>query len=303
MKVWVCLLKSLYGLKQAGWKWYNTSSHALADLGFQVNNANPGVFTSHVNIDITILHLCWQLPHTGSLPKLIADYKNKLNKQYSLTNLGPVHWLLSIKITHDHQAHTILLLQMSYIDAILSCFSLNNAKPVATLITPGTVLTQQSWLAHRWHWIHSNEQDTYCKAIGSLMYAAVTTCPNITFTVSALLQFLKNPGTVHWEAVKHIFHLIGTKNLTLTYGNKCHELIGFTDTNQQFIARTSLCNIQLHISHWWSCSFLGLVQARVSHTIHCQDQIHGSHPHCKIMYLALKTYQALLIHTHHTLLQ
>ena len=35
--------KSLYGLKQAGRKWYDTLCHTLADLGFEVNDADPGV--------------------------------------------------------------------------------------------------------------------------------------------------------------------------------------------------------------------------------------------------------------------
>ena len=34
----------------------------------------------------------------------------------------------------------------------------------------------------------------YREAIGSLMYAVVATHPDITFTVSMLLQFLKNLG-------------------------------------------------------------------------------------------------------------
>src|SRR6266702_393492 len=40
------LLKSLYSLKQAGRKWYNTLCHALTDLGFCVNDANPRVFSA-----------------------------------------------------------------------------------------------------------------------------------------------------------------------------------------------------------------------------------------------------------------
>ncbi len=42
----------------------------------------------------------------------------------------------------------------------------------------------------------------YREAIGSLMYASVTTHPDITFAISTLSQFLENPGEVHWEACK-----------------------------------------------------------------------------------------------------
>jgi hypothetical protein len=51
----------------------------------------------------------------------------------------------------------------------------------------------------------------YHKAIGSLMYASITTQPDITFAISTLSQFLKNPGELHWTAVKQIFrYLSGT---------------------------------------------------------------------------------------------
>ena len=53
------------------------------------------------------------------------------------------------------------------------------------------------------------QQDTACmhkvpyhEAIGSLMYASIATCPDITFAMSTLSQFFNNPGKVHWEAVK-----------------------------------------------------------------------------------------------------
>ena len=50
------------------------------------------------------------------------------------------------------------------------------------------------------------------------------------FAVSNLSQFLTNPGVLHWEAAKHVFHcLLGTKGLTLTYGTNKHALIGYTD--------------------------------------------------------------------------
>jgi hypothetical protein len=74
------LLKSLYGLKQAGRKWYNTFSCALTDLGFQVNDADPGVFSSHVDDHTTILAIhVDDCLITSNSPELIADYKQKLN--------------------------------------------------------------------------------------------------------------------------------------------------------------------------------------------------------------------------------
>ena len=72
----------------------------------------------------------------------------------------------------------------------------------------------------------------YREAIGSLMYAAVATRPDIAYAVSTLSQFLNNPGVLHWEATKRVFrYLAGTKDYELTYGGECHDLEGFTDTD------------------------------------------------------------------------
>ena len=46
------------------------------------------------------------------------------------------------------------------------------------------------------------EKTPYWQGIGSLMWAAVATQPDIVFTVSLLSQFLENPDTVHWSTVK-----------------------------------------------------------------------------------------------------
>jgi hypothetical protein len=63
----------------------------------------------------------------------------------------------------------------------------------------------------------------YCKEIGSLMYAVIGMYPDIAFMVSTLVQFPNNnnPGQVHWDVVKHIFHYLNgengtTKNLSHT---------------------------------------------------------------------------------------
>ena len=44
----------------------------------------------------------------------------------------------------------------------------------------------------------------YAKAIGSLMYAAIQTQPDISFVVQHLSQYTTNPTQEHWTAVKHV---------------------------------------------------------------------------------------------------
>ena len=58
---------------------------------------------------------------------------------------------------------------------------------------------------------------SYREAIGSLMWAAVATQPDIAFAASLLSQFLENPGELHWRAVKRAMrYLKGMKNYKLT---------------------------------------------------------------------------------------
>jgi hypothetical protein len=138
------LLKSLYGLKQAGRLWYDTLTRALKSLGFRASMANPGVFIARVNGHFLILAVhVDDCVLTGSLSEQIAEYKLKLNFCYALTDLGPVHWLLGIKVTRDRAAHTKSLSQKAYIDAILSRFTLSDAKAYGTPMTPGAIYSKK----------------------------------------------------------------------------------------------------------------------------------------------------------------
>ena len=44
----------------------------------------------------------------------------------------------------------------------------------------------------------------YHEIIGALNWLAVGSCPDIAFVVGQLVQFLENPGQIHWEAAKCI---------------------------------------------------------------------------------------------------
>ena len=58
------------------------------------------------------------------------------------------------------------------------------------------------------------------------------TRPDIAFATSTVAQFLENPGSAHWDAVKRIFrYLKGTKGLSLVYGGRKEDLQGWVDAD------------------------------------------------------------------------
>jgi Reverse transcriptase (RNA-dependent DNA polymerase) len=77
--------------------WYDTLMHALTDLGLHIMQVDLGVFWAQEKNDILILAVyinnCIIM---SSSAKLMQCYKRELNVQYALTDLGPIHWLLSI---------------------------------------------------------------------------------------------------------------------------------------------------------------------------------------------------------------
>ena len=65
----------------------------------------------------------------------------------------------------------------------------------------------------------------YANLIGSLMYLAIATRPDIAYTVNKLAQYTAAPKLKYWTAIKRVFrYLKGTKNYKLTYGGS-HDLL------------------------------------------------------------------------------
>jgi len=226
------LQKSLYGLKQAGCKWYDTLMHMLTKLGFFIIYTDPGAFYACMGKNILILAVhVNDCILTGNSSKLIMHYKRKLNNCHALTDLGLVHWLLDVQIIRNHAVRTIFLSQRSFINTILSCFSMADIKPYGSLMIPGAIYMKKE--------SPSSPEEAACmqctlyhQAIGSLMYLAIATCPDIAFTVSMVSRFLNDPGDTHWEVVKCIFrYLKSTRDLQLTYGSEWHDLEGYTDAD------------------------------------------------------------------------
>ena len=140
----------------------------------------------------------------------VDTLKAGLRKHVEVTDLSELHWMLGIEIQRDQAAGTVHLSQHSYINSILQCFGLDNVKPISTPFDMQVQLTLEQALADVAEFVVMRDVP-YCKAVGALNWAALTTCPDITFAVSTVARFSANPGMAHWTAVKQIFrYLAGT---------------------------------------------------------------------------------------------
>jgi hypothetical protein len=232
-KRYVCkLFKSLYGLKQAGRKWYDALSTALKEIGFSRSETDPAVFYLQKGVDTVILacHVD-DCTITGNSQSLLQSYKEKIKAKYSLTDLGAANWLLGIKITRDLNNQTLSLSQSAYIDSMLTRFNFSDSKPFAIPMDPSIRLSKDQ-CPQTPEEVADMSKVPYREAIGSLNYCAVATRPDIAFSVSLLAQFMDNPGRTHWDAMKSVFrYLKGTKDWKLVYGTTKDGLEGYTDAD------------------------------------------------------------------------
>ena len=86
--------------------------------------------------------------------------------------------------------HSISLSQTVYIAALLEKFGLKNANPISTPLDPNTKLDKFEPADES---VDSTVTSGYAQLIGSLMYLAISTCPDIAFAMNKLTQFTSNP--------------------------------------------------------------------------------------------------------------
>jgi len=71
----------------------------------------------------------------------------------------------------------------------------------------------------------------YLSTIGTLMYLANTTRPDIVFSVNLLARYSSSPTRRHWNEIKHILkYLKGTLDMGLFYAHKgSADLVSYAD--------------------------------------------------------------------------
>ena len=228
------LIKTLYGLKQSGRRWYQKLYSIFLSLGFKRCSVDQAVFykidARKGELIITAVHVD-DCTIAATSVRLIEELKAGLRQHVEVTDLGELHWMLGIEIKRDRLARTIHLSQRAYIDAILRRYHFDELKPLSTPMDVQVRLSSEQAPASAAECALMRDVP-YREAVGALNWAALATRPDIAFAVATVARFAANPGPAHWEAVKRIFrYLAGTRDLWLSYGESKRALEGYADAD------------------------------------------------------------------------
>lgn len=209
----VCkLIKSLYGLKQAPRCWNAKFKKFIMNFGFKESENDSCVFIRRNGTDLTYLAIFVDDGLIISSSQIhIKPVIEHLKKHFEIKVLG-AKFFLGIEIKRQDDG-SILLHQSSYAKKILSKFGFEDANPVSTPADHQQILQggEQS----------TNVKFPYREVVGSLIYLAVGTRPDISFAVSYVSRFLENPANIHVTAVKRILrYLNGTSNYGILFSSK-----------------------------------------------------------------------------------
>ncbi|KAF7371239.1 Transcription factor [Mycena sanguinolenta] len=250
------LIKTLYGLKQSGRRWYQRLSEICEKLGLMRCSTDQAVFYRRNDAGIVIVSVhVDDCTIAASNMTLINEVKAGIAKYVEIVDLGEIHWLLGIKVKRNRAERTLSLSQKAYITSIVRRYNLDDLKPYSIPMDPNLHLSS-SQSPHTAEELAVMRSVPYKEAVGSVMYASLATRPDITFVVTKLSKFSVNPGSAHWDAAKRVIcYLNGTADLELTYGetsgfaylidggavswnSKQQELVVLSTTEAEYVAAT-----------------------------------------------------------------
>ena len=218
------LKKSLYGLRQSPRNWYQEFSGFLLDYGFEKSPHDPCVFTFK---KAGVLK-CVFIVYVDDVPSGVAGdsewYKEfivALRKKYNLKE-GPLEWCLGIEIVRD--ANSVELRQTKYINDILERFDMADCKGASVPLDPGSVFSYEDSpkTPEQKAMMEQLPYSRYRSLVGSLLYCAVATRPDISCAVSKISHVMSNPGPTHYtRAIYLLRYLKQTKHLGLKYTRNC----------------------------------------------------------------------------------
>lgn len=222
----VCKLrKSLYGLKQSSRCWNQKFKDFIEKFGFKSSKADPCVF---VKLDETnTVILCIYVDDGmifGNSDEIIDKIIEHLKQKFEIEVVEAVCFL-GIEIDRLDDG-SIFVHQAAYARKVIRKFNMENCNPVGVPSDTNQRLSQND----------DSEQSNfpYRQLVGSIMYLAMGTRPDISYAIGVASRYLEKPSSTHVGAAKRILKYIkGTLNRGILYHHSKGEISfdGYSDSD------------------------------------------------------------------------
>src|SRR5262249_13680449 len=149
-----------------------------------------------------------------------------LKARYKMSMLGSLKWFLGIHVLRNRANKTLWLSQDAYIDKVANQYEIDlTGRLPDTPMTTDELLPSEEPASKAS--IHLFQRKT-----GSILFAAITTRPDVAFAASRLARFNSNPGNEHHRAVDRVIqYLYDTKGKALRYDSHGGEARSFICTS------------------------------------------------------------------------
>ena len=214
------LQKALYGTKQASRLWQETLRTYLTDAkrGFKQSTADPCVFHSNVDAgEITIGIYVDDIVVAWKGQKAFDKFKSDFLSHFNAKHIGPLNWFLGMEI-NQNENYSINLNQTQYIQKMCDKYIPNNN---VSRVYPDPEVFKSLGKAkddvERARVVHYK----YNSVIGSILYAAVMSRPDIAYHASVLAKFMSDPSLECCTAAIHLLqYLHSTRNKKMVFSGK-----------------------------------------------------------------------------------
>jgi hypothetical protein len=223
----VCRLrKALYGLKQAPRNWYLLVSKFIASLGFKASASDPCLFHLRSRTGRLMLLFLFvddfQVSFHRSDAAEWSALKAQLVQRFNTKDMGESKWILGMRIQRDRKLRTITLDQELYVTKALEKYGLAECKVADTPEAVGAA--QQEPTEEQ---LKPADRQRYMEIVGTLMYAAISTRPDIAHAVHRLASNMLAPTRLHMAAAERVLrYLAGTKEVGLVFGSRNGDVVG-----------------------------------------------------------------------------
>jgi hypothetical protein len=142
---------------------------------------------------------------------LVKWFKELLKSKFTIHDLGEVKYFLGCQVHRNRQDRQISISCIPKIEALLEKFGVSDSgRVVDTPMHKGFVPTRMPF--------REDERDgsgagvpldpghRYRELVGSLLYIANTTRPDIAQAMGVLSRYRCNPTTAHWNAAMRVLH-------------------------------------------------------------------------------------------------